>query len=181
MGSWVKMWLKICISSLLLVNLHQGSSQPIQDQNEKEAGDTKDSAWGGMVAYSDSNGTPEDEWGGCLDTGHCHKYHEQNTTAQDFHNITIYEPCNYVSNVAYYHVVTQICKHKGHWNMPNDHVRALLQGFATLAMGSSFWHGSHTYLGNVADNRFIDVISFVAHQASVRNLPGISSVVKDSV
>ena len=29
---------------------------------------------------------------------------------QDFHNITIYEPCNYASNVAYYHVVTQICK-----------------------------------------------------------------------
>jgi hypothetical protein len=23
----------------------------------------------------------------------------------------IYEPCNYVSNVAYYHSVTEICKH----------------------------------------------------------------------
>ena len=38
------------------------------------------------------------------------------------------------------------------------------QGFAALTMGSSFWHGSHTYLGNVADNRFIDVVAFIAHQ-----------------
>jgi len=139
----------------------------------------QDAAWAGMIEYSDSNGTPQDEWGGCLDTGHCHKYHEQNATTQNFHNMTIYEPCNYASNVAYYHVVTQICKHKDLWNMPQDYVKAILQGFATLAMGSSFWHGSHTYLGNVADNRFIDVIAYVAHQASVSNLPTNSSVVRE--
>ncbi|XP_023321882.1 uncharacterized protein LOC111696503 [Eurytemora carolleeae] len=147
---------------------------------------SQDAAWAGMIAYSDSNGTPEDEWGGCLDTGHCHKYHEQNATTQsrsvkyqNFHNITIYEPCNYASNVAYYHVVTQICQHKDLWSMPKENVRALLQGFATLTMGSSFWHGSHTYLGNVADNRFIDIVSYVAHQAMVDNLPTESSIVKE--
>jgi hypothetical protein len=31
-------------------------------------------------------------------------------------------------------------------------------------MGSSFWHGSHTILGNLADNRFIDVLAFTIHQ-----------------
>jgi len=140
---------------------------------------SQDAAWGGMIQYSDSDGTPEDRWGDCLDTGHCHKYHEQNATVQEFHNITIYEPCNYASNVAYYHVVTQMCQHTGEWSMPQDHVRALLQGFATLTQGSAFWHGSHTYLGNVADNRFIDIVAFVAHQASVKNLPDVSSVVRD--
>ena len=28
-------------------------------------------------------------------------------------------------------------------------------------MGSAFWHGSHTLLGNIADNRFIDVVRLV--------------------
>ena len=29
-----------------------------------------------------------------------------------------------------------------------------------LTVGSAFWHGSHTLLGNIADNRFIDVVRF---------------------
>ena len=61
-------------------------------------------------------------------------------------------------------------------------------------MGSAFWHGSHTLLGNIADNRFIDVVrlvltssrycryplqvSFLAHQASLENL-NVSTVVWD--
>jgi hypothetical protein len=40
----------------------------------------------------------------------------------------------------------------------------MCSGFASLAMGSSFWHGSHTILGNLADNRFIDVLAFTVHQ-----------------
>ena len=62
------------------------------------------------------------------------------------------EPCNYASNLAYYHDVTMICQHEG-WNIPKEYSTAMAQGFAALAMGSSFWHGSHTLLGNIADNR----------------------------
>merc|ERR1711872_1156924 len=29
-----------------------------------------------------------------------------------------------------------------------------LQAFTSLTVGSAFWHGSHTLLGNIADNRF---------------------------
>ena len=47
-----------------------------------------------------------------------------------------------------------------------------------LTVGSAFWHGSHTLLGNIADNRFIDVVSFLAHQAMLENL-NVSSVVRD--
>ena len=39
-----------------------------------------------------------------LVSGHCHEYHEQNLTTQEYHNIGIY-----FSNTAHYHVVTSIC------------------------------------------------------------------------
>ena len=29
-----------------------------------------------------------------------------------------------------------------------------------LTVESAFWHGNHTLLGNIADNRFIDVVRF---------------------
>jgi len=46
-----------------------------------------DGAWTGMVAYHDNNGTENDTWGSCLGTGHCHQYHEQNLTIQDYHSV----------------------------------------------------------------------------------------------
>ena len=39
--------------------------------------------------------------------------------------MVIYEPCNYVSNLAYYHVSTSMCDHNGNWNMDAESVRAL--------------------------------------------------------
>ena len=50
------------------------------------------------------------------------------------------------------------------------HSKALGQVFSSLAMGSAFWHGSHTYAGNVADNRVIEVLSYLAHQATLDRL-----------
>ena len=66
-----------------------------------------DGAWWGMVTYLDTDGVgSSDTWGSCLGNGH--EYHEQTLTTQDYHNIGIYEPCNYASNAAYYNVVTSI-------------------------------------------------------------------------
>merc|ERR1719348_1866237 len=127
-------------------------------------------AWIGLVRYHDENGTNSDSWGSCLGEGHCHQYHEQNLTFQDYHNIGIYEPCNYASNLAYYHVVTMICDNT-EWSLPREYTTAMAQAFTSLTVGSAFWHGSHTLLGNIADNRFIDVVSYLAHQASLTNLP----------
>jgi len=136
-----------------------------------------DGAWSGVVEYHDMDGVGNDTWGSCLGTGHCHQYHEQNLTVQDYHNIGIYEPCNYASNLAYYHVVTMICDNK-EWSLPREYTTAMAQAFTSLTVGSAFWHGSHTLLGNIADNRFIDVVSYLAHQASLANLP-VSSQVLD--
>lgn len=60
--------------------------------------------------------------------------------------------------------------------MDKQSVNSLGQGYCTLTFGSAFWHGSQTHLGNVADNRLIDVVSYIAHQASVSNLKGSSII-----
>ena len=39
--------------------------------------------------------------------------------------MVIYEPCNYVSNLAYYHVSTSICDHGTNFHMDSESVRAL--------------------------------------------------------
>jgi len=136
-----------------------------------------DGAWRGMVEYHDTDGSGEDTWGSCLGNGHCHQYHEQNLTVQQYHNIGIYEPCNYASNLAYYHVVTMICDNQ-EWSLPEEYTVAMAQAFTSLTVGSAFWHGSHTLLGNIADNRFIDVVSYIAHQASLENL-GVPTMVRE--
>jgi len=83
------------------------------------------------------------------------------------------------SNMAYYRVAAQICKHRGKWNVNTEYVKAMIQGFVALGMGSSFMHGSETHLGSTVDVRFIDVVSFVAHQASLRPLNSDSPVLMD--
>jgi hypothetical protein len=45
------------------------------------------------------------------------------------------------------------------------------RSFATHAMGSAFWHGSHTYNGYSFDNNMIAVIAYLAHQSSVSFFP----------
>ena len=82
----------------------------------------------------------------------------------------IYEPCNYASNVAYFHASTRICDYPD-FSIEPDNQNALKQAFTTLTMGSAFWHGSQTYVGSSFDNNVIAVIAFLAHQASVSYLP----------
>ena len=73
-----------------------------------------------MILYHDQNGVPGDEWG-----SNQLPYFETNVTTQEFHNMTIYEPCNYVSNLAYYHVATMVCDHWSNFFMNPDTVVAL--------------------------------------------------------
>ena len=79
--------------------------------------------------------------------GHGSQWMEKNATLQNFHNILIMQPCNYASNMAYYRVATQICQHRGKWNIQEEYVSAMVEGFVGLGMGSSFFHGSETNLG----------------------------------
>jgi len=141
---------------------------------------SQNKAWGQFINYFLSNGTTGDRWGNCIkikNQTECHDYHELNATALNVDGIIIYEPCNYVSNVAYYHISTQMCDQKT-WNFEESTVEAMIQGFSALAYGSAFWHGSRTKLGNLCDNRFIDFVAFLGYQASVVPYPN-SSILHD--
>lgn len=82
--------------------------------------------------------------------------------------IDIYEPCNFVSNLAYYRVPPQLCG--GHFYMDDDTSKAFIHSFMALGAGSAMWHGSHTFLGSQADNQLIAVIAFLVHQQIVGGL-----------
>jgi hypothetical protein len=93
-------------------------------------------------------------------------------------NILIYEPCNYASNIAYYHSTTRICDYPN-WSLNQDQLKAFKRIFGTLAIGSAFWHGSYTHVGHSFDTNMIAVISYLAHQATIGNLPSNSSIFKE--
>lgn len=139
--------------------------------------------------YFESNGTDNDymnqtdHWGGCTpETKNTRcpvgDYKENKPSLFGKERMIVYEPCNYVSNVAYYHSGTRVCDYPD-WTVGNDLKRAIKQSFYTLAMGSSMWHGSHTYVGYSFDNNMIAVISYLAHQISVSGLPSQSSILHE--
>ena len=43
-----------------------------------------------------------------------------------------------------------------------------------LAFGSSFWHGSHTNIGGMIDEKSIWLIGYLSYEAAVQSLPGSS-------
>jgi len=84
--------------------------------------------------------------------------------------ITIYEPCNYVSNVAYYHSANRVCTYP-EFESGDDYQKALKRAFASLTIGSAMMHGTFTYVGVAFDVQFISVIAYLAHTMSVSSLP----------
>lgn len=83
-----------------------------------------------MWDYFDTNGTNKDaygepdHWGGCTEFSadlRCTRPPYMRNTSHPFagmngKNITIEEPCNYVSNIAFYHSATRICDYPD-WKM----------------------------------------------------------------
>ena len=126
------------------------------------------SQWDGMIQYASTLGDPEadDNW---LPCNAQNRWFELNCTTQAYGNMPIYEPCNYASNLAYYHTVTEICA-KAEWNVPEAHSKAMGMVFAILAQGSAFLHGSQTSNGGAADSRINDLFTYVAYQAAIEGL-----------
>lgn len=124
---------------------------------------SQEAAWAGMIEYWKSNGTEVDFYGQHDFWGNRKPTVMRQTPALfGEQKMTIFEPCNYASNVAYYHSTTRICDYPD-WKSDIRHQVAIKRNFATLAMGSAFWHGSHTTVGNRFDNNMIAVIAYVAH------------------
>jgi hypothetical protein len=130
--------------------------------------------WKGVIDMFDNNGYADDDWG--IRTTN---WNDQNETRQDFHNMTIYEPCNYASNMAYYHMTNELClTGAGGFAMSTMQHQSLAIATSFLAWGSSMMHGTHTRLGGTADGRTIAIIAYNAHQLIVANL-GNSTVLTD--
>jgi hypothetical protein len=124
-----------------------------------------------------------DHWGGCTpETPNTRcpvgDYKDRKIGQFGVEKMTIYEDCNYASNVAYYRSATRICDYPD-WAVDSDQQKGLKRSFTTLAMGSAMWHGSHTYVGYSFDNNMIAVISYLAHQASVTPLKSSSSILNE--
>ena len=84
--------------------------------------------------------------------------------------MAIWEPCNYVSNLAYDRLAVEICSQTG-WSLPTQNVNKIAQSFALLTFGSAFYHGSETVLGNRQDTTSNDLFAFILHQAGLVNIP----------
>lgn len=103
----------------------------------------------------ETNGTLHDRWnisdtyGECIndDTARCpiSQYAEwlQRNNSM-IGPIMAYEPCNYASNIAYYHATTKVCDYPD-WTISPQMINNFKRSFATLTSGSANMHGSHTY------------------------------------
>ena len=139
--------------------------------------ETQDMAWRGIVDYWRMGGTLDDPWGG-RSTGLI----ERNITEMTLHNMQIYEPCNFVSNLVYYHVMTEIChrQSKGEgFSMASNYIKAVGQSVPTLTSGSCFYHGSNTRLGFQQDYTAIQMVSYLIHQGSLSGLTNPSPILTD--
>jgi hypothetical protein len=144
--------------------------------DDTHAIEAQDGGWNSMNRYFLSNGTKndymgqDDTWGSCLPgpDSRCPVggYQEwiQNPEGATFgeNNMVIYEPCNYASNIAYYHSVLRLCDYPS-LNIPLENKKALKRSYSTHALVSSMWHGSHTYVGYTADDNMIGVIAYLSY------------------
>jgi hypothetical protein len=123
----------------------------------------QNAAWLGIDNYWKSNGTNVDSRGLADHWGEGSKNYPDRDFNMDGHEwlrstpelfgeekMIIYEPCNYVSNIAYYHSANRVCTYPD-FASGDDYQKALKRSFASLTIGSAMLHGTFTYVGNSFD------------------------------
>ena len=129
-------------------------------------------AWRGIWQYWQTNATNKDYmgrpdyWGMSSpalegDLPPFDEYFNRPNVSLGRYGILTYEPCNYASNVAYYHSVTKMCKFN--WSTTPEMQNNQKKIMATLAVGSAFMHQSYTFVGARFDNLMISMISYLGH------------------
>ena len=76
----------------------------------------------------------------------------------------IWEPCNYISNLAYDRLMVEMCLQQD-WALSEHTVAKIAQAFAINTFGSAFMHGSDTNLGGSQDVRSNDLFPYIIYQA----------------
>ena len=123
----------------------------------------QDRYWEGFVTEGTNSSA---EWGKKAPKGgRHHGFLEYNVTVMDV-GVPVYEPCNFASNMVYYHTMVQICDREaaGGWAVSAPTVDALVTTYAGLAAGSALKHAAgQTKLGYVVDNLGIQLFTFISH------------------
>ena len=111
-----------------------------------------------------------DPWG----VGHAAFYESTSRSNQILHDTSVtLEPCNYVSNIAYYHGVLKICDYED-WYADEALQYDVAKSLSTIAVGSAFMHKSFTQVGAKLDNYMIGVIAYLGYQISMQDMPNKS-------
>ena len=82
-------------------------------------------------------------------------------------SLNVLERCNFASNFAYYNLMYQAQQLT---YLTHDTKKALVQASAGLTLSSSFFHGSHTHLGQLLDNLMIKIIAYILYEAYINAL-----------
>lgn len=115
----------------------------------------------GFFDYAKNGVNGTQEWGKG-DEKMAHEYAEGKSSGKQFGDVLVYEPCNYVSNVAYYRAVMRICDYE-EWKLDKSFMREIKRSFSVLAFGSALDHASHTDFGNEFHDRATDIILYLTH------------------
>ena len=84
--------------------------------------------------------------------------------------MAIWEPCNYVSNLAYDRLVVEICNQED-WTLGELDVRRIAEAFSLVTFGSAFMHGSgETILGQLQDTTSNNLFAYILHQVGGRSI-----------
>ena len=117
--------------------------------------DAMDSLFSGFIAWGQTNGTdgsvvPQPTDDGTDPWNLLKNYRENflspmapdNSYVEGAGGVFITQPCNYVSNVAYYYSAISLChgKYKD-FSIDRETVLTLASAFFTLGSGSAFFHG----------------------------------------
>jgi len=135
---------------------------------------TMENAWSGMQEYWTSRGTENDTWHECgaieMMPQSSSGWFENNCTRQPDVPMDIWEPCNYVSNLAYDRLMVEMCLQQD-WTFDQETVSKIAQAFHIVTFGSSFFHGSQTHNGATQDGFSNQLFPYIIYQAGVSNIP----------
>ena len=128
---------------------------------------SQDSTWLGFYNYWETNGTTllpyfneTDHWGHRNSISPWQEAHQGKQAY--IGKVLIYEPCNYASNVAYYHAMTRVCDYPN-WAADDEFKNAIKRAFASFAAGSANYHGSETQLGWSMTVQMSSMILYLGH------------------
>jgi len=128
---------------------------------------SQENGWKEMINYQ-TNYQGSDQWG-----SNPSSYAERDRMVLDQlqdqspTSLEVLERCNFASNFAYYNLMYHARKLV--W-VSHDTKKALVQASAGLTLSSSFFHASHTQLGQLLDNLMIKIIAYTLYEAYITSL-----------